>query len=70
MEKLTLKIDGMTCGNCVAHVTKALKELDGVAVEQVSIGSAMLSFDPAATSEERITQAVEDEGYQVAAATH
>ena len=61
-----MKIDGMTCGNCVAHVTKALKSLDGVTLEQVSIGSATVAFDPNATSPDRITSAVEDEGYAVA----
>ena len=66
MERLTMKIDGMTCGNCVAHVTKALKSLDGVTLEQVSIGSATVAFDPNATSPDRITSAVEDEGYAVA----
>ena len=69
MERMTMKIDGMTCGHCVSQVTKALKELDGVKLEQVSVGSATVSFDPAVTPEEKITQAVEDEGYAVAAAT-
>ena len=67
MERLTMKIDGMSCGNCVAHVTKALKTLDGVTLEQVSIGSATVSFDPNATSAERIASVIEDEGYGVAA---
>lgn len=65
MERMTLKIDGMTCGHCVAQVTKALKEVDGVDVEQVKVGTATVSFDPASTSTERITQAVEDQGYAV-----
>ena len=69
MERLTMKIDGMTCGNCVAHVTKALKSLEGVTLEQVSIGSATVSFDPASTSEDRIRNAVEEEGYAVATAS-
>ncbi len=69
MERLTMKIDGMTCGNCVAHVTKALKSLDGVTLEQVNIGSATVSFDPNATSQDRITSAIEDEGYAIASAS-
>jgi copper chaperone len=69
MERVTMKIDGMSCGSCVAHVTKALKHLDGVDVEQVGIGTATVSFDPGSTSEEKITRAIEDEGYSVAAAT-
>lgn len=69
MERMTLKIDGMTCGHCVSQVTKALKAIDGVKLEQVSVGSATVSFDPAVTPEEKITQAVEDQGYAVATAT-
>ena len=69
MERMTMKIDGMTCGNCVAHVTRALKSLDGVTLEQVSIGSATISFDPQETSPDRITSAVEEEGYAVASAS-
>lgn len=69
MERVTMKIDGMTCGHCVAQVTKALKGLDGVKVEQLSVGSATVAFDPNATSEEKIAQAIEDQGYAVAATT-
>ena len=29
MEKL-LKIEGMVCGNCVKHVSKALMEIEGI----------------------------------------
>ena len=66
MERLTMKIDGMTCGNCVAHVTKALKALDGVSLERVSIGAATVAFDPDMTSPDRIRSVVEEEGYAVA----
>ena len=66
MERLELKIDGMTCGHCVSAVDKALKKIDGVTVEKVAVGSATLSFDPTAVSEARIAEAVEDEGYSVA----
>ena len=70
MDRMTMKIDGMTCGHCISAVTKALQGVEGVTLERVSIGSATVSFDETATSEERITKAVEDEGYPVAATTH
>ncbi len=69
MERVTMKIDGMTCGHCVGQVTKALKEVNGVTVEEVKIGAATVSFDPGSTSKDRITKAVEDQGYAVAAST-
>lgn len=69
MERITLKIEGMTCGHCVAAVTSALNAMDGVSIEQAGVGSATISYDPAVTSEERITGTVEDQGYSVAAVT-
>ena len=69
MERVTLRIDGMTCGHCVSQVTTALNDVDGVKVEQVKVGAATVSFDPSATSEAEIRRAIEDQGYAVAAAT-
>ena len=67
MERVTLSIDGMTCGHCVRSVDSALKDLAGVTVEQVKVGEATVSFDPAAVSSSRIRQAIESEGYGVTA---
>ena len=63
MGKLELEIEGMSCGHCVAAVSEALKELPGVNVEQVRIGSAELTYEPAEVSPEQIVLAVEDAGY-------
>jgi copper chaperone len=68
MERVTMNIAGMSCGHCVGAVTKALKSLEGVDVEQVSVGKAAIAYDPNATSVAQITQAVEDEGYAVVSA--
>lgn len=67
MERVTLTIDGMTCGHCVGSVDRALKELAGVTVEQVRIGQATVSYDPATASTAQIAQAIQDEGYSVTA---
>lgn len=63
MEHVTLSIDGMTCGHCVAAVTQALEAVDGVRTEQVAIGSASVGFDAARSSAEAIARAVSDAGY-------
>ncbi len=63
MEHLTLKIDGMSCGHCVARVEKALTKLDGVHLHRVEIGFADLTYDPAKTSFARIREAIDDAGY-------
>jgi copper chaperone len=63
MPHLTLQIDGMSCGHCVAAVKSALAKMDGVAVEQVDIGSARVTYDPARVTPEQSVDAVNDEGY-------
>lgn len=65
MVGMTMKIDGMSCGHCVAQVRKALEAIEGVDVQQVAVGAATVAYDPSATSEARIAQAVESRGYQV-----
>lgn len=65
MEKVTLGIEGMTCGHCVASVKRALEGVQGVKVEQVAIGKATVEYDAAVASPEAIRDAVEDEGYTV-----
>ena len=63
MEKLTLAIDGMSCGHCVARVKQTLTALPGVQVNDVAIGSASLAYDSFATTPEKIATAVSAAGY-------
>jgi copper chaperone CopZ len=63
MRSLNLAIGGMSCDHCVAKVGKALGALPGVVVHSVQIGSASLSYEPAATSPEAAVRAVEGLGY-------
>jgi copper chaperone len=68
MNKLTMQITGMTCGHCVAGVTRALKGVPGVTVDQVVIGTASVEYDPTATTPADLTKVVEEEGYHVVSA--
>ena len=65
MEK-TLKIEGMMCGHCEAHVKKALETLDGVTNAEVShkAGTAVVTMEKEITNDV-LKQAVEDQGYKV-----
>ena len=65
MTQLTMDISGMTCGHCVASVKRALQGVDGVAVEQVTLGKATVRYDADATSPTQIAEAIEEEGYRV-----
>ena len=70
MTSLQLTIDGMSCGHCVMAVQKALRALDGVDVQQVQIGSAVMQFDPAKRTVDDILEAVRDTGYTPHAAAN
>jgi len=62
-QRLTLEIEGMTCEHCVRAVRGRLERTPGVAVEHVSVGSATIRLDDAATSLTEIEDVIADEGY-------
>lgn len=64
MEKATLKVDGMSCGHCVKAVQQAIAGVEGAKIEQLAIGSATVSFDPAKTNIGALIDAVADAGYE------
>jgi copper chaperone len=67
MKRVSMRVEGMSCGHCVASVRRALEGVDGVQAERVEVGSASVAYDPARTDTVRIMQAVEEAGYAVRA---
>ena len=63
MRKLTLHIDGMTCGHCLNAVNHALVAAPGVRLESLRIGRAELMYDEDVTSPSAIEGAVGEAGY-------
>ena len=65
MEKI-IKIEGMMCGHCEAHVKKALEVLEGVEQANVSheAGTAIVTMT-ADISDDILKKTVEEEGYKV-----
>lgn len=65
---LTLQVEGMSCANCVRHVTHALESVDGVSNVKVSLEDKQATLDaqPQVTHE-ALQQAVADAGYSVTA---
>jgi copper chaperone len=63
MRETQIAISGMSCGHCVARVTKALSAVPGVRVDAVEVGSARVAYEPSASSMETILRAVRDLGY-------
>jgi copper chaperone len=68
VEKVTIKVSGMTCEGCVASVTRVLTAIPGVEAVAVSLerGEAELRYDPARAGVPAFRQAIEDAGYDVA----
>lgn len=67
MRTETIQVGGMTCGGCVASVTKALKSVQGVSEVAVSLepGEAKIEFDERTTSSEQLRATVLNAGYKV-----
>ena len=63
MNKLSMQVEGMSCGHCVKHVERALGTVPGVSVQDVRVGSAVVAYDPAKASEEAIVGSVTQAGY-------
>ncbi|MCR4403794.1 MAG: heavy metal translocating P-type ATPase [Candidatus Acetothermia bacterium] len=67
IEKLELKISGMTCASCVARIEKGLSALDGVVEASVNLATerARVGFDPSKTRPQELVKAIEELGYEV-----
>lgn len=66
METIQLAIEGMSCGHCVARVTKTLTALPGSTVENVDIGSARIAAADATVAAAAIA-ALHEAGYEARA---
>jgi len=68
MDAVTLKVAGMTCGGCVASVTRVLKAVPGVGDVAVTLtpGEAKIAFDPERTGVPALRAAIEGAGFDVA----
>ena len=63
-ERIDLQIDDMSCGHCVAAVSKALESVPGVTVSDVRLGGATVQADLDVTTAQAIAKAVKDAGYE------
>lgn len=67
MDKIVLKVDGMSCEHCVKAVTNEVSALPGIGKVAVDLntGSVTVEFDPALSTLDKIKAAIEDQGYDV-----
>ena len=62
----TIKVEGMMCGNCQMHVTKAVSGVDGVSNVDVDLkdGQVTVDYDEGKTNTDAIKAAVVEAGYK------
>ena len=62
----TIGIEGMMCGHCVAHVTKALEAIAGVTKVEVSLEHKNTQVECSAdVSDDALRSAIVEAGYEV-----
>ena len=59
-------VQGMTCGHCERAVVHAVREVDTDALVRVDLASGQVTVD-SEKSRDAIAQAIQEEGYTVAA---
>lgn len=64
-QTVTLSVPGMTCAACPITVKKAISKVDGVSKTDVNFDKreAVVTFDDAKTSVQKLTKATADAGY-------
>lgn len=69
MERVEIRVDGMTCGGCVKSIQNALTGRDGVSSAAADLDSSMVAieFDSGVIQQDAIEQAIVDAGFSVAA---
>jgi len=68
MNTTILHIAGMSCQNCVKHVTEALRDVQGVDSVEVSLAGASATLQSAGPlSGDALRAAVEEAGYSITA---
>jgi copper chaperone len=65
MQGTTIAIEGMRCGHCIARVNRALAQVGELELRDAGVGWATIAYDPQVVSVDRITRALEQQGYRV-----
>lgn len=65
METVTIKVGGMTCGGCVASVTRVVQAVPGVERVDVSLdqAEAVVTYDGTKVQPAALRTAIDDAGF-------
>ena len=64
MMKKVIKIEDMSCSHCISHVKKALEDITGVTVIEVSLDNKNAIVETNVTND-ILKSAIENEGYEL-----
>lgn len=67
MEKVMMKLGGLTCPSCLTKIQKSVESIDGTADVKVlfNAGKVKFTLDPTLTSPTVVQQGIEKMGYTV-----
>lgn len=65
MTKVTLNVEGMSCGHCVNSVEKALKEIGAAGKVDLNAKKVEVEYDDSVLNQDVIKEAIEEQGYDV-----
>ncbi|MCM3731162.1 copper chaperone CopZ [Fictibacillus nanhaiensis] len=67
MEKITLKVEGMSCNHCVNAIEGSVGKLDGVSYTKVNLqeGNVEVEYDSSKVNLDKIKETIDDQGYDV-----
>jgi len=60
-----MKVSGMSCQNCVRHVTEALDDIKGVTSVQVNLDAGEVRVEGESLNDDWLKESVEEAGYEV-----
>jgi copper chaperone CopZ len=63
MNSHNISIQGMSCGHCLQHITRAIHSIPTVKAADVRMGSAYIQLKPGATPQP-VLAAIRDAGYE------
>ncbi|MFC0477392.1 copper chaperone CopZ [Robertmurraya sp. GLU-23] len=67
MEKITLNVQGMSCGHCVKAIEGSVGELKGVSKVKVNLEDSKVDveYNASEVSLDTIKETIDDQGYDV-----
>jgi len=60
---ITFEVKDMTCGHCVATITKAVKAADPQARVDIDLGEHRVRIEPAVADQQTLATAIGEAGY-------